>query len=79
MYEYGHWHGFYGHMGVFFNIVLLLLVTFGILYAIPNSPKFPMEEGPEKRNSAMDSLKKRYASGKINAKEFASKKKDLES
>jgi putative membrane protein len=80
MYEYGHWHGVYWHTSMFFNIILLLLIVFGVVYLIQCSSNNQISrEGPKKLDSAMDTLKKRYASGEINAEEFAQKKRDLES
>ncbi len=73
VYEYGHWH-----MGAFFDIIFLLLVVLGIAYLVQWASK-SSTEGSKKEDSAMDTLKKRYASGEINAEEFAQKKKDLES
>jgi len=83
MYEYGPWDGFYWHMGALFNIVLLLFVILGAVYLIQSFSKGPMAgppaEDPKKQDTAIDTLKKRYAAGEINAEEFSRKKKDLES
>jgi putative membrane protein len=77
--EYGHWHEFYWHhMGGLFDIVVLLLVVIGIVCLVQYFLKSPMDNF-KKQDSAMDTLKKRYASGEINSEEFAQKKKLLES
>jgi len=81
--QYGHWHDVYWyqdyghHVGILFNIIILLIIIFGIVFLVQNYLKSPTA-GPKNHDSPMDTLKKRYASGEINSEEFAQKKKDLE-
>ncbi len=65
-------------LGASFNILFWVLVICFIAYLFKNSSKRSPDE-PKKKDEAMDILRKRYASGQINAEEFAQKKKDLES
>ncbi len=82
--EYGRWHDVYWndmywhHVGLLFNIIILLLIIFGAVYLFQRYSKNPIG-GAKQQDSAMDTLKKRYAAGEIKAEEFAQKKKDLES
>ncbi len=86
--EFGHWHDVYWYQdywhntGALFILIILLLAVFGFVYLFQNSSKSqtgrPMDD-PKKQDSAMDTLKKRFASGEIDAEEFAQKKKVLES
>jgi len=62
--------------GSFMNILFIALLICGIVYLSKNYSKHQTEE-PKKHDEAMDILRKRYASGEINAEEFAQKKKDL--
>jgi putative membrane protein len=59
--------GLYGY-GWLFEIVILILL-FLIFYWIINSM--------HKKESAMDILKRRYASGELSSKEYSSLKKDI--
>jgi uncharacterized membrane protein len=82
--KYGHWHDVYWHheywhpMGILFSIVLLSLVIFGVGHLIQWYSKSP-KEGSKNQDSALDTLRKRYAAGEISAEEYMRKKKDLES
>jgi putative membrane protein len=79
MYGPGYWGFGYCPFDMFFRIIFWVLVVFGIGYLIKTFSKEPPRESGKKQDEAMDILRKRYASGEINAEEFAQKKKDLES
>ena len=64
-------------LGSFFNILLIALVISAIVY-LSKKPSIHPPQEPKKQDEAIDILRKRYASGEINAEEFAQKKKDLE-
>ena len=65
--------------GSFMNILCLALIICTIVYLSKISSKNQsISVPPKKQDEAMDILRKRYASGEINAEEFAQKKKDLE-
>jgi len=57
-------------------MLILALVICVIVYLSKSCSKSQPEQ-PKKQDEAMDILRKRYATGEINAEEFAQKKKDL--
>jgi putative membrane protein len=64
-------------MGIFLLIALIIGVFFLVQWMVKLSPK----QGPHQSaggDSALEILRKRYASGEINKEEFEEKKKDLE-
>jgi putative membrane protein len=69
-----------GGMGIWmvFNMIFWLLIIIGVVFLIfwtVNKVK-RAEQKPEEE-SALDILKKRYASGEIDKEEFEEKKKNL--
>ena len=78
MWKYSYWDSSsFWPFGSFLNTLCLALVICSIVYLSKCSSKNHLEQ-PKKQDEAMDILRKRYASGEINAEEFAQKKKDLE-
>jgi putative membrane protein len=72
---YGMSYGSYGIMGII-GLIFWILVIAGLVLLI----KYLWEGGAAPRvgqESALDILKKRYASGEISKEEFENKKKDL--
>lgn len=65
-------------LGMIVGILFWAAVIYGIFYLIPRLAKYSSEE-VKKHETPMEILKKRYASGVIDAEEFAKRKKDLES
>ena len=59
---------------IFDGIMFLAGILFIIIAFVQEGPK---EEKPKSKESALDILKKRFAEGKINKKEFEEKKKVL--
>lgn len=70
MMDYGYGMG-YG-MGII-GLVFWILVLIGLVLLI----KYLWEGGARKEESALEILKKRYASGEISREEFEEKKKEL--
>ena len=61
-----------------FNIIFWLLIIAGVIFLIIWAVNKTREvEQTAKEESALDILKRRYAGGEINRKEFEEKKKDL--
>ena len=72
-----HWDGGFG-MGGFgwvFMVIFWALVIWGIVLLAKAVMGTAKSEG--KTETALDVLKKRYASGEINKEEFEEKKKDI--
>lgn len=68
------WHGYHGWNGMWpFPIIMLITIIIG-LYLIFR-PKYPMSSKTDE--SALDILKKRYASGEVSKEEFEQIKKDI--
>jgi len=69
---FGH-HGFFGGYWLIFWILIIVGIVLLVRYImLQNRPKDEPGETP------LEILKKRYAKGEINKKEFEQKKKDLE-
>ena len=68
-YGYGMMGGGYGIIGLIFCILVLIGLVLLIKYLWAGSTK--------QGNSALEILKKRYASGEISKEEFEDKKKEL--
>ncbi len=64
-----------GFGGGIFMILFWILIIVGIVYIVKIIAGGTKSE--EKRESALDILKKRYARGEISKEEFEEKKKDL--
>jgi putative membrane protein len=64
--------GGYGYLSIFFWILIIVGIVFLVVWLVRTAP-----HGQQKKidESAMDILKKRYASGEINREEFEEKKK----
>jgi putative membrane protein len=77
--QFGMMHGYcygYGMMGGGYRIIgliFMILVLIGLVLLI----KYLWKGGAKRGDSALEILKKRYASGEINKEEFEEKKKDL--
>jgi len=68
------WMGWGGGIGmILFWTIIIVLVVFLIKWFTSQSKR-----GLEKKDSPMDILKRRYARGEIDKKEFEEKKNDLE-
>lgn len=80
--QYCGWWGpgyfFGGPWGMIIGIIFWALVIYGIFYLISRLAKQPSGD-IRKEETPMAILKRRYASGEIDAEEFARSKKDLES
>jgi putative membrane protein len=72
------WSGGYwgGSFMIIFWILVIAAIFFGIRWAARSGGSTP---GPDRKESALDVLKRRYASGEIDRDQFLSMKKDLES
>ena len=81
-YDWGHGPGMMGEWGWFGGILMVIFwiaVIIGIIFLIRWLVQSTGSGGHGARSeeSAMDILKKRYARGEIDKKEFEQKKKDL--
>lgn len=74
------WPGYFfgGPWGMIIGIIFWTLVIYGIFYLISRLAKQPSGD-IRKEETPLAILKRRYASGEIDAEEFARRKKDLES
>jgi putative membrane protein len=72
-----HWGGGWemGGFGWLFMVVFWALVIWGIVLLVKAVMSSTKSEG--KTETALELLKKRYASGEINKEEFEEKKKDI--
>ena len=68
-------HGFYGG-GVMWLLWLVLII--GIVYVLLNLPGRGNSMPPDKNESALDILKKRYARGEIDTEEYERRRDELE-
>lgn len=71
---FGGWWGPF--FGPFFMILFWALIIIGIVYLVKMLTG-TAGQTEEKRETPLDILKKRYAKGEIDKKEFDKKKKDL--
>lgn len=67
------WGGMW--FGSFFGLAMIGLVVWAIISLVNNSNR---NDASAQQESALDILKKRYASGEITQKEFEQMKKDLQ-
>jgi putative membrane protein len=70
---YGYSYGMMGYGMWILWLIFWLLVLIGLVLLI----KYLWEGGAKRGDSALEILKKRYASGEISKEEFEEKKKDL--
>lgn len=70
------WGG--GWMGGFSMIIFWILVIVAIYYGIKWATKSGDSQGLGRGENALEVLKRRYASGEIDRKQYQSMKKDLE-
>ena len=70
---YGYGYGMMGGSYWIIGLIFWILVLIGLVLLI----KYLWEGGTKRGNSALEILKKRYASGEISKEEFEEKKKDL--
>ncbi|MBD3290758.1 SHOCT domain-containing protein [candidate division KSB1 bacterium] len=73
MHDWGWFHWGYGFV-VLFWIVLIVLIVWAIKYLTRNRQN---TSTTMRQDSPLEILKKRYARGEIDRKEFEEKKKDL--
>lgn len=80
MMNWGNGFGGWGipFFGPFFMIIFWALIIIGIVYLVKMLMGQTGASTEEKREAPLDILKKRYAKGEIDKKEFDKKKKDLE-
>ena len=64
--------GGYGFLSIFFWILVIIGIVLLVVWLVRTAPYWQQRRVEE---SAMDILKKRYASGEINREEFEEKKK----
>jgi len=83
----GGWHGGgfngdFGLIGPLFMLVFLglmvTLIVLGVLWLTKAQKTAPTETDDAKREALLDALKKTYASGRIDTKEYEARKKILE-
>lgn len=78
MWGWGGWGGYggWGHWaGAVFMVVFWAAVIVGLVFLIRYLVRLGRERGEE--SSALEILKRRYARGEIDKKEFDAKRKDL--
>jgi putative membrane protein len=76
----GHmWDGGYGMGYGFFGGLMMVLFWMILIAVVVIAVRWWMDQGSGKRSSAMDILQERLAKGEIDAKEYAERKKALES
>mgnify|MGYP001600958123 CR=1 FL=1 len=69
-------HFFGGPLGMIVGVVFWAAIIYGVVYLFSRFAKNPFGVDA-KRETPIDILKRRYASGEIDAEEFAKRKKDL--
>ena len=84
MAQWGHgpnmmgWGSGMGGFGIILNIIIWVAVIIGIVFLVRWIAGFAKQKDQAtKEDSALEILKKRYASGEINKEEFEQKKKDI--
>jgi putative membrane protein len=65
-----------GSFMILFWILVIVAIFLGIRWAMKSGGSMP---GPDRKESALEVLKRRYASGEIDRDQFLNMKKDLES
>jgi putative membrane protein len=75
---WGHMMGYGGYGGIFMWLILILIAGV-IIYFVVNGSKRPANPADSTKESPMEILKRRYASGEISKEEFDRLKKDIES
>jgi len=70
MYAYDHMNMFHGTGMIFWLVLLVIIVLFTMNF-------FKKKEDLDKRDSALDILKTRYAKGEVSKEEFEQVKKDI--
>jgi len=61
-----------GHLGMLFGILFWIIIITGLIWLIK---RFSGNDG--RKESALDILKRRFASGEINSDEFQARKKEI--
>jgi len=68
---------FGGPSGMIISLIFWVLIIVGLIYFFSWIIRRSKGESPKSSETALDILKRRYASGEISAEEFARVKKDL--
>ena len=74
---WGHMMGYGGYGGIFMWLILILVAGI-IIYFVVNWSKRTANPADSTRESPIEILKRRYASGEISKEEFDRLKKDIE-
>jgi len=81
-YGYGGYAGMgggYGWMGMIMPMLFVIGIVLLGVYLFRRNSSQVQANGPGKQNSGLDILRERYARGEIDAEDYQSRKKDLES
>lgn len=75
MYDWGYGNNGTDIWGFIFMLLMMALVVIGVIVVVRHLSH--SASGSQKEETALDVLKKRYAKGEIDKKEFSEKRKDL--